>query len=84
MEGHSCLVRIIESKVAVSSAHTYPLPTLSSSCCAEAGREAAITALRTERERWSKELATQRAAFEARIADLKDNAYKLAEMEVKT
>lgn len=51
---------------------------------AEAGREAAITALRTERERWSKELATQRAAFEARIADLKDNAYKLAEMEVKT
>ncbi len=50
---------------------------------AETGRETAITALRTDRERASKELAAQRSTFEARIADLKENAYKLAEAEVK-
>ena len=47
-------------------------------------REAAIEELRQVRAQWTRDVAEQRAEWEAKFAALKDKAYKLAEVEVKT
>ena len=51
---------------------------------AEAAREAAIAELRLVRETAATTAATQRAAWEAKMAELRDSALKLATAEVKT